>query len=101
MQLEDLKQCNDALLQLLQGEMERGGLILTDGTVVEIDNLCQDPTEGYLPNTEQLVASIDDAAATWHTRPGATANLSVEDWETFVNWPDHLHAIVGTDRVSR
>lgn len=37
--------------------------------------------------------------ASWHTHPGGTANLSVEDWETFVQWPEQLHVIVGSDGI--
>ena len=88
---------NKTLKQKFSAGPERGGLVLNDGTVVELTNICSDPTQGFTPDLQELLPFVDRSVATWHTHPGATANLSSEDWETFVEWPDHLHAIAGTD----
>ena len=79
---------------------ERGGFILDDYTILELKNTSPQPNEGAMLdiNVDQL-ADLDRAIATWHTHPGATANLSVGDSQTFVGWPTLRHAIVGTDGV--
>jgi proteasome lid subunit RPN8/RPN11 len=87
------------LLDKFSEGLERGGVILSDGTLVELPNNAEDPSFGYFTDVANLEPYEDDLWATWHTHPGATANLSVEDNETFVQWPDLLHAIVGTDGV--
>jgi proteasome lid subunit RPN8/RPN11 len=96
----DLKNSNalvEQLLQKYQPGAERGGLVLDDGTVVELANICDKPEQGYTPNLDELIPHLPRMVATWHTHPDATANLSVEDWETFVQWPEQVHAIVGND----
>jgi hypothetical protein len=90
------------LVRALKGKLkpgpERGGLIQADGSLLEFNNVAEVPTEGFLPEiTTDLLGSLDASIGTWHTHPGATANLSAEDWTTFVQWPDHIHVIVGTD----
>lgn len=77
---------------------ERGGIILADGALVEFENVADDPAEGFCPRiTDPL--QLNEATGTWHTHPGANSNLSVGDSETFVSWPELLHAIVGSDGV--
>jgi proteasome lid subunit RPN8/RPN11 len=78
---------------------ERAGFVLADGTIVEHENTHPEPEQGFLAG-EDIFDSIDkDIVATWHTHPGATANLSTEDWNCFLMWPDQRHFIVGTDGV--
>jgi len=91
---------NDLLPKLDPSDtFERGGLILKDGTVIEIDNdhVEEERDKAYVPDYAQLLPHIDNAIGTWHTHPGETSNLSAGDWETFVNWPDFFHVIIGTD----
>lgn len=78
---------------------ERGGIILSDGTVVELQNLMSEPTEGCVFDPAELLPYEDRMAATWHTHPTSTAALSGMDWDSFLGWPDLLHAIIGTDGV--
>jgi proteasome lid subunit RPN8/RPN11 len=79
---------------------ERGGVILSDKSLVELENVCATPNEGYVPKVVvETLDILEDSIGTWHTHPGQTANLSTEDWEAFVEWPTHFHAIVGTDGV--
>lgn len=88
-----------ALLPLLTEGPERGGWILRDGTIVEVANASPTPNDGFAMSVDDAIAHCDEAAATFHTHPGQTANLSKEDWETFIQWPGHTHIIVGTDGV--
>lgn len=94
-----MKQLEQQLLSKYQptGE-ERGGLIGPTGDLIELKNVAEKPDEGFMPDiTLDVLDHLSTAIGTWHTHPGVTANLSAEDWETFVQWPDHLHAIAGTD----
>jgi proteasome lid subunit RPN8/RPN11 len=101
MSFNDFKTLNDSLHGNLGPDdgPETGGVILNDGSIVEIPSIHPEPNTGYQPDPVVLLALIDQLAGTWHTHPGATSNLSVEDAETFVNWPDLTHAIIGTDGV--
>lgn len=82
------------------GEPERGGLILDDHTLVEIENHSETPLEGAVLSLQpEHLALLPRAIGTWHTHPGSTANLSVGDSQTFTAWPDMLHAIVGEEET--
>ena len=85
---------------LLDSPKERVGLLLSDGTSVELQNICDNPEEGFEVSGLELLSHISDAVATWHTHPGERSNLSHGDHHTFLNYPDLLHHIVGTDGVA-
>lgn len=99
-ELKQSKKLDAALLKKLAPGPERGGLILKGSRLIELTNIAEKPEEGFLPQlTADLMGHFDVAIGTWHTHPGSSANLSAEDWSTFVQWPDMAHAIVGTDGV--
>jgi hypothetical protein len=89
---------NDDLLTFLTEGRERGGVVLDDGTIVELTNHSPDD-DGYAPDAADLLPYVDRLSGTWHTHPTTTANPSVEDAETFAMWPELTHYIVGTDGV--
>ncbi|MBN7759788.1 hypothetical protein JYP52_01450 [Nitratireductor aquibiodomus] len=78
---------------------ERVGFILPDGSIVEVDNVCTEPNEGFEVTADDLIKHLD-AVATWHTHPQAKSNLSTNDYYGFRNHPNWKHLIVGTDGVS-
>lgn len=84
----------------LDSENERVGLLLCDGQLVELTNICSEPTEGFEVRGDELLPYLPKAVATWHTHPGESSNLSHGDYSTFLNYPDLRHHIVGTDGVS-
>jgi hypothetical protein len=88
---------SDLLSKLTPDGPERGGVIIAEG-LVEITNICGDE-DGYAPDPDELVLYIDQMIGTFHTHPGQTANLSVEDFNTYLQFPGMRHAIVGTDGV--
>jgi proteasome lid subunit RPN8/RPN11 len=88
-----------SLLDKFEGPKERVGFILKDDTIVEVDNICGDPENGFEVRAEDLIRYEDEMAATWHTHPGKNANPSMADIPGFTNWPHLLHYIVGTDGV--
>lgn len=40
-----------------------------------------------------------DTLATFHTHPGQSANLSYEDYESFMGYPYLTHYIIGADGI--
>lgn len=77
---------------------ERCGLVLTDGSIVEIENIAEEPTLGYDMNPEGVLPFLQNnmIAETWHTHPQGDPNLSGEDYRGFLAYPDLVHNIIGT-----
>ncbi len=88
------------LLPLLKDGNERVGFVLKTGEIIEVDNVCHDPVNGFEVSGEDLIKFEDTAAATWHTHPGQGSNLTFGDHESFLNYPALAHYIVGTDGAS-
>lgn len=80
-------------------KLERCGLILVDGTAVQVDNIHPQPERGFMMPAQVLIKHGDELAGTWHTHPGQSAVLSQEDYAGFSQWPQLTHYIVGTDGV--
>lgn len=78
---------------------ERIGFILQDDTIVECDNLIKESKGGFDFAASDLIKYGLTAKASWHTHPGLLSNLSFNDQESFVMWPDMLHYIVGRDGI--
>lgn len=78
---------------------ERVGFLLKDGKVVEVENIASDPLQAFQVSADDLLKYEGKAAATWHTHPGATRNLSVADYHTFLAWPELEHYIIGSNGV--
>ena len=92
----------NSLLSLLSPDPaspERVGFIVDD-QIVEVENVCHDPINGFEVKGEDLVKYGDTASATWHTHPGQTSNLTFGDHTSFLNYPRMRHYIAGTDGVS-
>ena len=78
---------------------ERGGIITRMGPV-ECENVCEDPENGYEMSYEDMDKLDDsDTMGTFHTHPSRSANLSFEDYESFMAYPGLTHYIVGEDGV--
>lgn len=43
----------------------------------------------------------EDVVGTFHTHPNASANLSFEDYESFMGYPRLAHYIIGKDGVKK
>ncbi|MBD9544247.1 hypothetical protein IB276_32910 [Ensifer sp. ENS04] len=89
------------LLELYEGPQERCGFILKTGEIVEVVNICPTPTNGFDMRGEDLIRYTPIASASWHTHPGEDSNLSAGDFQSFLNWPELDHYIVGNDGVTR
>lgn len=95
------QQLLESLQTLFEGDKERIGFVLKDGSIVEVENVCEEPTEGFDVKGEDIIKYAPIAAATWHTHPNEDSNLSANDYRTFLNWPELEHYIIGTDGVSK
>lgn len=76
---------------------ERCGVLLKDGTVVELANLADDPRKSFEMDLEPVLDHIDADAieAMWHTHPDEDPTLSGDDHSCFLSWPDLEHIIIG------
>lgn len=68
--------------------------------VVELPNICDDPYNGFELSFENQ-DKLDDpnTLGTFHTHPSREANLSVDDYESFLAYPRLTHYIIGSDGV--
>lgn len=89
----------DRLLEFYEGDEERVGFILRNGEIVEVENVCHDPKNGFDVKGEDLIRYEHEMVATWHTHPGADSNLSQGDYESFRAWPNLRHYIIGQDGI--
>jgi len=74
--------------------VERCGLILADGKILEVPNTHPKP-EDHFSIARSYFTEYPDALATWHTHPSGQANLTVEDYRAFLTQPNLFHYIVG------
>ena len=80
---------------------ERGGFITKDGMVVEVENVHSDKENFFMFSCDDLNKLEDeDVVATFHTHPGKSSNLSTDDYDSFVNWENLLHFIIGKDKIT-
>jgi len=77
---------------------ERIGFLLPT-LLVEVKNISQKPEDGAVISAEDLIKYCDVAIAAWHTHPGASANLSEDDYPTFKAWGKIPHLVIGNDGV--
>ncbi len=81
---------------------ERVGFILFDGEIIEVDNICTDPENGFEVRGRDLVRYGSSAYASWHTHPGKDydANMTMDDHKSFLAYSKLRHFIIGSDRVA-
>ncbi len=89
------------LLPLYEGPHERCGFILKSGEIVEVPNICNEPTGGFDMRGSDILQFAPISTATWHTHPDEDSNLSSGDYLTFLNWPELDHYIIGNDGVTK
>lgn len=77
--------------------VERCGLILRSGEVVELPNVAECPEVSFEMDPEALLPHVaaDAVEATWHTHPDSDPILSGADYEGFLAWPDLVHHVIG------
>ncbi len=78
-------------------EVEAAGFILNSGEIVKVEGVATE--DSITVSSREILAYIDDAAATWHTHTIESANLSMDDYESFVSNPHMKHFIVAVSEV--
>lgn len=79
---------------------ERGGIITTNKSLVELKNVNDNPMEGFSLSEDDLSLLEEPCVlGTFHTHPGGSSNLSVSDYLTFKNYPRLQHYICGKDGI--
>ncbi|RWB08776.1 MAG: hypothetical protein EOQ39_18815 [Mesorhizobium sp.] len=96
-----LSRLETLLLSKYDEAVEHVGFILKSGKVIEVANICENPEEGFDVSGEDIALYALTAKATWHTHPKADFNLSANDFNTFRNWPEMDHYIIGTNGVRK
>lgn len=81
--------------------VERCGVILQDGIVVEIRNSSPTPEINFTMLEEDFRGLEEAIEATWHTHPRTSANLSSQDYRMFLERPGWQHYIVSETDVRR
>lgn len=88
----------NSLLEYWSPVVERCGLVLESGEIIELPNTAQDQTREF-SFPESNFKKYPNAVATWHTHPSTNPNLSVEDYLSFLKNPEVFHYIVGGGKV--
>lgn len=76
---------------------ERCGIIYSDGTVKELENLHANPETHFAMLEEEVLAP--EVIGTFHTHLHPSANLSVEDYRAFSAYPELQHYIISTTEI--
>ena len=84
------------LLSKRDGKVEACGLILKDGTIIDLVNVHASPDQAFHIAAADVIKYELDMAATWHTHVGK-AYPSGADYVCFRNWSKLNHYIVGDD----
>lgn len=83
--------------QNYRGELsddERCGIVLVGGEIVEIPNNSSYPRDSFVMSESDLEPFRPNMIATWHTHPRGPCNLSLEDYNTFMELPELQHLII-------
>lgn len=89
-----MKNLSDFLLK--EDTVERCGIILTSGEILELENVHPSPENNF------AMLNIDerpDVQATWHTHPHTSPNLSVADYLAFQEYPNLRHYVVSRSAI--
>lgn len=84
----------NSLLEYWNSVVERCGVILEDGSIIELPNSAENQAEDFsFPRS--YFEKYPTTVATWHTHPTGNPNLSVNDYKSFLTLPDLFHYVVG------
>lgn len=78
---------------------EKCGLILKGYRIIEVENTNLNKENSFRIDAKALIKHEDELIGTWHTHPNESANLSLDDYDGFRQWPRLQHYIVGIDGV--
>ncbi len=101
--MENFEKQIERLLEVLlrfyaEAGPERVGFVL-EHQIIEIQNMSQAPESSFMISANDRHQYDSQIRATWHTHPNQSCNLSGEDYESFMDWPEVYHFIIGNDGV--
>lgn len=79
---------------LKKWDLERCGFILNNGAVVELPNSHVDPMNAFSISRLDAEEYKGKIAAIWHTHCSDNYNLSMTDYDGFLEHPDFTHFII-------
>lgn len=88
------------LLKYWNKNVEVCGVILDRENVVVCENRSTTPHDTFQISPETLESLASTPTHFWHTHPSNCVNLSMDDYNAFLKFPDQIHLIVGKDRVA-
>ena len=66
------------------------GYISETGALEQLPNTAVDPKKGF---SFDITLVPENALGLWHSHPSNDANLSVEDYINFLQFPEYIHRI--------
>lgn len=81
-------------------EDETCGVVLKDLTIIELPNRSSYPHDAFVITEEDMAPYLGDVLATWHTHPRGPGNLSIDDYNTFMDLSEIHHLIITPKSVS-
>ena len=94
-----MKKLDAKLRKCFELSREHIGFVLKTGDLVELENVSESPDETFSFHPEEFAKYFSQAVATWHTHTGKDANLSFDDYQFFLSWPELGHFIISLDAV--
>lgn len=81
--------------------VERFGLVLLEGTIIELKNVSLEPRNQLIVDRAEVDQFKGSTQATWHTHPNNRPNLSAEDYWMFLALPPMDHYIITETKVRK
>jgi proteasome lid subunit RPN8/RPN11 len=81
---------------------ERIGFVMPDGSIIETINISMNPANTFHFRSVDVFNYVfkEGAVATWHTHPNMSSDMSEDDYQMFLNYPDMVHYVIGSDGVN-
>lgn len=94
-----MKMSDAELRKCFDPKRERVGFVLKTGKLVELENISESSDQTFAFDPDEFAKYYGEAVATWHTHIGEDANLSFEDYQFFLSWPELGHFIISLKTV--
>lgn len=88
-------------LNVQPDEDERCGIVLQSGEIIELPNQSSYPYNSFVISNNDLEPYRAEMLATWHTHPRGPNNLSIDDYNAFMDCPEFPHLILTHRSISQ
>jgi proteasome lid subunit RPN8/RPN11 len=86
--------------QYWNARIERCGFVLLSGEIIEVNNIALDPEDNFEISFNDIEKYEGQIAASWHTHPRGSANLSQSDYQLFLQVPEWQHVVISKDEMT-